>query len=46
MVPHAYGVLEGAVMDEVKDPPDHYYKKEAPWLWEREWREDEDEDSE
>jgi hypothetical protein len=29
-------------MDPVTDPPDHYYEREAPWLREREWREEDD----
>jgi hypothetical protein len=31
-------------MDYVNDPPDHYYECEVPWLWAREWKE-EDEDA-
>jgi len=31
-------------MEQVTDPPDHYYEKEVPWLKEREWKEEDDED--
>ncbi len=31
-------------MDPIADPPDSYYQREYPWLWEREWRENDDDE--